>query len=147
TALLQAFLATERCCFVPSTYKNEVRTLPMTQAPNSPRFIKSAPSILTRAVSAVVLSGLVAGSAWAAVGNPRVNQVGYLPNSAKIAIYSGTSLSALPWELRLNGNLVTSGMTVPRGVDAASGDNVHLIDISAITKIGRASCRQERVTA
>ena len=89
--------------------------------------------ILTRAISAVVLSGLVVGSAWAAVGNPRVNQVGYLPNSAKIATYSGDALAALPWELRLNGTLVTSGTTMPRGVDPASGDNIHIIDISGVT--------------
>lgn len=116
----------------------------MTQAPNSSRFnnsafspkgrtTRSAPKLLTRAISAIVLSGLVAGSAWAEVGNPRVNQVGYLPNSAKIATYSGSSLTALPWELRLNGNVITSGTTVPRGVDAASGDNVHHIDFSAVT--------------
>ena len=49
------------------------------------RLNTGTPRILTRAISAVVLSGLVAGSAWAAVGNPRVNQVGYLPNSAKVA--------------------------------------------------------------
>ncbi len=116
----------------------------MTQAPktNKPAYSKplltsrlntSAPRILTRAISAVVLSGLVAGSAWAAVGNPRVNQVGYLPNSAKVATYSSDALAALPWELRLNGTLVTSGTTMPRGVDAASGDNIHIIDISGVT--------------
>lgn len=48
-----------------------------------------------------VVSALVSVGADAAVGNPRLNQVGYLPNSAKVASYHAsnntpTSLGAHP---------------------------------------------------
>ncbi len=69
-------------------------------------------------------------------GNPRVNQIGYFPNSPKIAVYKTTSTSAQPWQLTQNGVTVASGLTAPYGVDAASGDNVHRIDLTSVTANG-----------
>ncbi len=79
------------------------------------------------------------GSAYAEVGNPRVNQVGYAPDSPKIAVYKANSLVGLAWQLKQNGTLIASGNTIPLGeVDAASGDNLHRIDFSndAVTGTG-----------
>jgi endoglucanase len=99
-------------------------------------FTRITPKKLTQAIGAAVLSSLMAASAWAEVGNPRVNQVGYLPNSAKVASYKTNSIVALPWELRRNGAVIASGSTMPKGTDAASGDNIHHIDISNVSTEG-----------
>jgi len=90
---------------------------------------------LSRAISAITLI-VAAVNVVAEEGNPRVNQVGYFPNSPKIAVYKTTSTSAQTWQLTQNGNVVASGMTVPQGVDAASGDNLHQIDFSTIDASG-----------
>lgn len=100
------------------------------------RFTHITPTKLTQAIGAAVLSSLIAAGAWAEVGNPRVNQVGYLPNSAKIASYKTNSVVALPWELRRNGAVIASGSTMPKGTDPASGDNIHHIDISNVSAAG-----------
>ncbi|WP_422733703.1 glycoside hydrolase family 9 protein [Micromonospora sp. WMMD558] len=62
----------------------------------------------------------------------RVNQVGYLPGGPKHATLVTDATETLPWQLRAaSGDVVASGDTTPRGVDAASGQNVHTIDFSA----------------
>ncbi|WP_040391601.1 glycoside hydrolase family 9 protein [Catelliglobosispora koreensis] len=66
----------------------------------------------------------------------RVNQVGYLASGPKKATLVTDSTSALSWELRSGGSAVASGQTVPRGVDATSGQNVHSIDFSSVTAAG-----------
>jgi endoglucanase len=82
-------------------------------------------------LSAVVCMAATLGNAYAEVGNPRVNQVGYAPNSPKIALYKTSSLVGQSWQLMQNDRLIASGNTIPRGdVDAASGDNLHSIDFS-----------------
>lgn len=93
----------------------------------------NAPKILTCAVRAVVLSTFALSSAWAAEGNPRVNQLGYLPNSAKIATLKASNSTAQTWELRRDGAVIASGLTQPKGLDPASGDIVHHIDFSNVT--------------
>lgn len=83
------------------------------------------------AMSALICMAAVFDSAYAEVGNPRINQVGYAPNSAKVAVYKTNSLVAQAWQLKQNGTLIASGNTIPLGdVDAASGDNLHRIDFS-----------------
>lgn len=60
-----------------------------------------------------------------------VNEVGYFPAAQKIASVDSKSTSPIAWRL-LNsaGTVVDSGTTTVKGKDAASGDNIHLIDFS-----------------
>lgn len=84
-------------------------------------------------------TGILAISAlnvYAQTGNPRVNQLGYLPNGVKAATYRTTSSSALTWQLKQNGTVIATGQTQPSGFDAASGDSLHQIDLSSITATG-----------
>jgi endoglucanase len=65
----------------------------------------------------------------------RVNQVGYLTDGPKGATLVTESATALPWELHGSaGRVLAKGTTVPRGVDASSGQNVHTIDFGKIRK-------------
>ncbi|GAA0569578.1 hypothetical protein GCM10010172_62400 [Paractinoplanes ferrugineus] len=67
----------------------------------------------------------------------RVNQVGYLPGGPKNATLVTDATTALDWQLKnAAGTVVKSGRSTPRGVDAASGQNVHSIDFSAYTTAG-----------
>ncbi|NUR49210.1 MAG: glycosyl hydrolase family 5 [Hamadaea sp.] len=67
----------------------------------------------------------------------RVNQVGYLPTGPKHATLVTEATTALPWELHNGaGSVVTTGLTTPRGIDAASGQNVHTIDFSGYATAG-----------
>lgn len=75
-------------------------------------------------------------SALAETGNPRVNQLGYLPNGVKTATYKTTSTSAQTWQLKQNGTVVASGQTTPAGSDSSSGDNLQQIDLSSVTATG-----------
>src|SRR6478609_8379020 len=79
---------------------------------------------------------LACTAAQAEVGNPRVNQLGYLPNSAKIATYKTTSTSPQTWQLKQNGTVVASGQTAVFGNDAASGDSLQQIDLSNVSNTG-----------
>ncbi|WP_369069847.1 glycoside hydrolase family 9 protein [Kineococcus terrestris] len=61
----------------------------------------------------------------------KVNQEAYLPLGPKGATLVTDATDALPWELReVGGRTVARGSTVPRGVDASAGLNVHTIDFS-----------------
>lgn len=67
----------------------------------------------------------------------RVNQVAYLPDGPKNATLVTEATTALPWELKnRNGKVVASGSTLPRGVDASSGQNVQFIDFSRYRSAG-----------
>ncbi|MFC4587062.1 glycoside hydrolase family 9 protein [Sphaerisporangium corydalis] len=67
----------------------------------------------------------------------RVNQVAYLPKGPKDATLVTEATGPLPWRLaNSGGTVVASGSTVPRGVDASSGQNVHSIGFGAYTKAG-----------
>ncbi|GAA1277459.1 cellulase [Sphaerisporangium rubeum] len=67
----------------------------------------------------------------------RVNQVAYLTKGPKNATVVTESTTALPWRLNdASGKKVANGQTTPRGVDASSGQNVHSIDFSSVTKAG-----------
>ena len=59
----------------------------------------------------------------------RVNQVGYLPVGPKDATVVTDATLPLDWRLKnAAGAVVASGATVPRGLDASSGQRVHSID-------------------
>ncbi|MEU4219933.1 glycoside hydrolase family 9 protein [Actinoplanes sp. NPDC026623] len=59
----------------------------------------------------------------------RVNQVAYLPRGPKKATLVTEATDRLCWQLRnAAGATVARGYTVPRGVDASSGQNVQTID-------------------
>ena len=77
------------------------------------------------------LSTLISTQTLAADGNPRVNQVGYLPSADKIATYATNNTSPVNWELRQGNTVVLSGQSNPRGFDSASGQSVHHIDFSS----------------
>jgi endoglucanase len=67
----------------------------------------------------------------------RVNQVGYLPGGPKNATVVTDATEPLPWTLQdARGRVVASGWSTPRGVDEASGQNVHTIDFSWYHKSG-----------
>lgn len=71
-------------------------------------------------------------------GSPvRVNQLGYLTDGPKRATYVTTATTALDWRLLDGGNqIVATGKTTPYGADAASGDDVQLIDFGNVRKKG-----------
>ena len=67
----------------------------------------------------------------------RVNQVGYLPDGPKNATVVTEATEPLGWSLADDaGAVVADGRTTPRGVDPASGQNVHTIDFSGVTAEG-----------
>ncbi|MFY1701456.1 glycoside hydrolase family 9 protein [Micromonospora sp. WMMA1923] len=67
----------------------------------------------------------------------RVNQVGYLPGGPKNATIVTAATEALPWQLTsATGAVLASGRSTPRGVDEASGQNVHSVDFSAYRTAG-----------
>ena len=77
-------------------------------------------------------------SAASGAPNLAVNQVGYLPNAAKVATLRSSAKGPLDWQLLdASGSVVQSGKTAPFGADPASGDDVHLVDFSSATKPGK----------
>jgi endoglucanase len=78
-----------------------------------------------------------AEAAAAPVPNVLVNQVGYPPGLAKIAVVKSDATTPLKWELLdKGGKVVASGETTVHGPDAASGDRVHAADFSAFSTAG-----------
>jgi len=67
----------------------------------------------------------------------RVNQLGYLPSSAKIAALSAETSAPLEWQLLDRaGRVVAAGQSRAFGEDPAAGELVHQIDFSAVTTAG-----------
>jgi endoglucanase len=67
----------------------------------------------------------------------RVNQVGYLPQGPKHATLVTEATDPLPWALLdAAGSTVAEGTTTPAGVDEASGQNVHTIELTDTTTPG-----------
>ncbi len=61
----------------------------------------------------------------------RVNELGYYPGAAKKATLLSDSTVPVDVELRdSNGEVVWTGESQPKGLDVASGDNVHIINFS-----------------
>lgn len=72
------------------------------------------------------------------VPNVLVNQLGYLPNAAKVATVKSTATAAQDWELLDGaGKSVAQGKTTPFGKDAASGDDVQVVDFSSFKTAGQ----------
>ncbi|NJC70475.1 glycosyl hydrolase family 5 [Planosporangium thailandense] len=90
-------------------------------------------------VSAAAPSGAVPEMYRSGTGpEVRVNQVGYLPDGPKNATVASDAGTGVPWQLRnAAGKTVASGLTTPRGMDAASAQSVHAIDFSAYTTPGK----------
>ncbi|PMJ88753.1 glycoside hydrolase family 9 protein [Vibrio sp. 10N.261.55.A7] len=64
----------------------------------------------------------------------RVNQVGFLPNADKKAFFVSESNEALRWKLfDANGINIDVGRTLPFGLNRASGEMIHQIDLSYLT--------------
>lgn len=82
------------------------------------------------------LACTLAVAASAEVGNPRVNQIGYLPNGEKLATYASNSEVAEAWRLYRDGELIDQGNTVPIGMDAASGEYVHQLGFPSVMEEG-----------
>ncbi|MEH0551904.1 glycoside hydrolase family 9 protein [Streptomyces sp. B21-101] len=67
----------------------------------------------------------------------RVNQVAYLPGGPKNATLVTDAAGKLPWRLKnAAGTTVAKGWSVPRGLDASSGQRVHSVDFGAYRKGG-----------
>jgi endoglucanase len=67
-----------------------------------------------------------------------VSQLGYLPRMPKIAAVRSSAKEPLRWQLRnAKHNVVASGTSLVSGRDAASGDELHLVDFSAADSSGR----------
>lgn len=68
----------------------------------------------------------------------RVNQLGYVPSFPKHATIVSDAKEPLSFELRdAQGKVVFIGKSVPRGLDADSGDNLHNLDFSAFVTPGK----------
>src|SRR5690606_13492040 len=88
-------------------------------------------------ISTLSLHDALPISEAAPLPNVRVNQVGYYPALAKHAVLVSSAPEPLQWQLlAVDGKEVLSGQTRPLGLDADSGDNLHLIDFSAATTPG-----------
>jgi endoglucanase len=62
-----------------------------------------------------------------------VDQLGYLPTAAKVAVIRSPAHEPIAWELRdRSGHVVARGATTVFGTDAASGDHVHHADFSSV---------------
>jgi len=67
----------------------------------------------------------------------RLNQLGFQPGTSKQAIVDDPAPTALPWSVSgAGGAVVAKGTTSVFGKDAASGDTVHQVDLSSLTKPG-----------
>ncbi|MBN2529907.1 MAG: glycoside hydrolase family 9 protein [Deltaproteobacteria bacterium] len=80
----------------------------------------------------------IASTEEMAVHKVRVNQVGYFPARKKIAAYQSDAATPLEWVLLDASNKkIAGGQTEPLGIDADSGEGVHLIDFSEFTQTGK----------
>jgi endoglucanase len=67
----------------------------------------------------------------------RVDQIGYLPGGPKTATLVTAATDPLPWQLSdAAGRVVHTGLSVPRGMDDSSGQNVQTIDFSSWPRAG-----------
>ena len=74
-------------------------------------------------------------AAAAFVPKVRVNQLGYLPHASKLAVWVTSEQAPKPWKLGdATGQVIAKGETAVHGADATSGDFVHLIDFTNVTR-------------
>ncbi|MBW6527498.1 glycoside hydrolase family 9 protein [Sphingomonas sp. RHCKR7] len=106
----------------------------------------------------LILIALVATASIDAAPPPaaiHLNQLGFLPDTAKRAIVADPSTTPLRWTVRdTRGATVAAGETKVIGDDAASGDHVHLVDLGRLAapstyrlRVGRQTSRPFAVRA
>jgi endoglucanase len=96
------------------------------------------PIALSIAPFALAAATLAAGCSLAGTPSVRVNQLGYLPRSAKIGVAESGDETPLDWQvLDAGGKVVAHGKTEVKGQDKDSGDEVHLADFSGFTTPGQ----------
>ena len=67
----------------------------------------------------------------------RMNQAGFEVQGPKAATLASTRTTPLPWRVTdVQGAVVTEGSTRVFGADVASGETVHVVDFSALTRPG-----------
>jgi endoglucanase len=89
-------------------------------------------------LSLALLTALGAGCSLAGTPSVRVNQLGYLPRSAKVGVVQSGDAAPLDWQvLDADGKLVAHGKTEVQGPDKDSGDEVHLADFSGLSTPGK----------
>lgn len=106
---------------------------------------------------AFLLAAMLAATGCAAASPPQVllNQLGFIPNDAKHAIFTSAATTPLDWRvLDDKGHVALAGHTSVYGPDANSGLPVHRIDLSALRRpgtyhlaVGDAESREFRVDA
>lgn len=65
-----------------------------------------------------------------------INQVGYNPDSPKIAAFHLDEAEPVSWSLQRGGTVAASGATIVVGDDSSSGDFVHQIDFTDFAESG-----------
>lgn len=96
--------------------------------------------VFCRDLSIAIALSLSTAQAFAQAPAPgpavKVNQVAYVPGVPKLATVVNSSSTPLAWTLRNSaGSTVASGQTTVRGLDALSGDNVHIVDFSSFDTV------------
>jgi len=123
-----------------SPYPFSMTFSPANQAPNATLLFELGgnPSEATVCVGQISMKRIDRSGYRQVVGPAiKVNQVGYLANGPKKATYVTNSTTASRWSLIDGAGLVcASGQTTPQGVDAASGQNVAIIDFTSFTGSG-----------
>jgi endoglucanase len=89
-----------------------------------------------RSLLLIVPLQIACSVALAETGNPRVNQIGYLPHGAKTATYRTEDAEPKTWWLRKNGRTIAHGQSSRGIADASSGDHLQQIDFSAAAATG-----------
>ena len=90
-----------------------------------------------RAAAAALAAILLIAADEAPQPTIRLNQLGFQPGSTKRAIAADPATTALSWSVADgSGAVVARGATRLFGKDAASGDYVHQVDLSALTSPG-----------
>jgi endoglucanase len=101
--------------------------------------IGGSPDPWTFCLDDVSLLGGVAPPPYVPTTGPRVrvNQLGYLPIGPKVATVVTEAGEPLSWQVKdSTGAVKRSGTTVPKGVDASSGQNVQTIDFTGFRAKG-----------
>lgn len=92
------------------------------------------------AAIAIILFAQCALSASASDAQPpgvRINEVGFKPSDAKIAVVQTTAARPIQWRLiDAQGVPAATGQTAPRGMSRQAGEAVHQIDFSEVRSSG-----------
>lgn len=96
---------------------------------------------MRRVTRGLLLAGLMALAAPVAaqeMAPVRMNQLGFVPDGRKLAVLSLDAGAPVAWRVvDASGKTVAEGMTRVFGADAASGEHVHQVDLSAVRKTGQ----------